>query len=133
MRVLNILVIDDDLSLLKNYASFIEKLGHKVTLAYNAVHAIAIIDPIGKAKPKFDGIFLDMRMPEGSGLEFLQGQNERRDMTPCLVHSSENTFCEDNIQFDDLSKIDAIFDFAKFHLKDLDYNYMKNFLESLQK
>ncbi len=130
---MKILLVEDEPVLALNYKEFLESLKHTVVHVRNAQKAIEVIHPMPMVRTVFDAIITDMQMPGGSGLTLLQTQNERRDTTPCLVHSSENTFRDGNVQLDDLSKIDTVFDFATFHQKDLSHGYIKDFLESLQK
>ena len=67
-----------------------------------------------------------------SGLHFLQFLSERRNETPCLVHSSEQYFGEGNVELSDLTKIGSIFNFATFHMKG-NPTYIKDVLNRVQK
>ncbi|MFM2381906.1 MAG: Response regulator receiver domain [Candidatus Parcubacteria bacterium] len=125
----NILVVEPNDYHRRIYARFIKTLGYEVGTANNARSAIEIIDALKEKGISVDAIITGMQMPGGSGLTFLQAQNERKDSTPCLVHSSETTFQEENVQLDNLTKISGIFPFAQFHKKESNYGYIKNFLD----
>ena len=71
-----ILIIDDEVSLLKIMGKFLQKLGHQSITAENGHKGIALF----KEDPKsFDAIFLDYNLPELSSYEIL---SELRKMNP---------------------------------------------------
>ena len=61
-----VLIVDDDRLLCETMADMVERLGHDAASAFNLGDGIekALSDP-------FDIVFLDVRMPDGSGLEGL--------------------------------------------------------------
>jgi len=61
---MKVLIVDDELELVKFLRDFICEKGHKVDTAYDGGRAIALI----KAHP-YDVIFADHNMPELTGLE----------------------------------------------------------------
>ncbi len=62
----NVLIIDDDEMMCKAMSALIKQMGHDVTYALN------LNDGLGQALAKaFDVVFLDVRMPDGNGLDLL--------------------------------------------------------------
>lgn len=61
-----ILIIDDDKAICLAMASAIEQIGHDVTSSYSLKEGIETI-----SSEVFDVIYLDVRLPDGSGLEAL--------------------------------------------------------------
>ncbi len=66
MTGLDILVVDDDRELADSLAIFLEIEGHRVALAYNAREALSLY-----RDERFDLVFLDIRLPDRSGLDCL--------------------------------------------------------------
>jgi two-component system NtrC family response regulator len=61
-----VLVIDDDVMMCRFLCSMAERLGHEVT------HALTCKDALREALSKpFDIVFLDVRLPDGNGLDLL--------------------------------------------------------------
>lgn len=62
----NILVIDDDLMICESIGSVVISMGSQITSALNLKNGLKDI-----SKKSFDVIFLDVRLPDGNGLEAL--------------------------------------------------------------
>jgi two-component system NtrC family response regulator len=67
----NILVIDDDKMVCDSIANVIKAMGHNPTSAYTLEKGLEKV-----RTGNFDVVFLDVRMPDGSGLEILQDIQE---------------------------------------------------------
>jgi len=62
----NILIIDDDEGMSYTLSSLVEHMGHNVTCAYT------LVDGVERASSEqYDVVFLDVRMPDGNGLDEL--------------------------------------------------------------
>jgi len=62
-----ILVIDDERDVAESLAEMLESLGHPVVISLSPRDALRLID-----QETFDGVFVDLRMPEMSGEEFIR-------------------------------------------------------------
>lgn len=67
----NILVVDDEETFLKNTAKFLARSGHAVAMAGTVKEGLALF----QSSPP-DAIVLDYRLPDGTGLEFIQRVRE---------------------------------------------------------
>lgn len=68
----NILVVDDDMDMLRMLDLSLSKSGHKIATASNWEEVIGHINTIAKSKKMFDAIVLDLMMPERSGYDILR-------------------------------------------------------------
>jgi CheY-like chemotaxis protein len=69
-RPLNILAVEDDPINQRVAAGFLERAGHKVTIANTGKVAVSIIDDLANdADESFDLILMDLQMPEMDGLK----------------------------------------------------------------
>ncbi len=123
---MKILVIDDESQLRNRFRQILENAGHEVHEASNAYAALndtAILDVC-------DLVITDMRMPGGSGLEFLQGYYRHADdPVPVLVHSSSDRFKDRGTPMLYLPKdIPEFFPFAEFHSKLSSIDYLLDFV-----
>ena len=62
-----ILVIDDERDVAESLAEMLESLGHSVVISISPRDALRLIE-----HEAFDGVFVDLRMPEMSGEEFIR-------------------------------------------------------------
>jgi len=67
----NILVVDDEETFLKNTAKFLARSGHAVAMAGTLKEGLALL----QSTPP-DAIVLDYRLPDGTGLDFIQRVRE---------------------------------------------------------
>lgn len=123
---MKILVIDDESQLRNRFRQVLEAKGHEVHEASNAYEALnntAMLDAC-------DLVITDMRMPGGSGLEFLQGYYRHADdPVPVLVHSSSDNFKDRGTPMLYLPKdIPEFFTFAEFHSKSGSTDYLLDFV-----
>ena len=65
--IMKILVLDDEQSILDMVGGMLEKHGHKVDCAVDAVAAVGMTE-----RKKYDMVLFDYRMPEKDGLWFLK-------------------------------------------------------------
>src|SRR6185295_7489615 len=63
----HILIIDDEASLRQTMARILQRVGYEVTTASNAKDGLALV-----TQHPFDLVYLDIRMPDMSGLELLK-------------------------------------------------------------
>jgi CheY-like chemotaxis protein len=74
-RSLNILLVDDSISILKMTSMLLKRNGHEVSTAENGADAVAIITEKLKKNPckkPFDVVLMDMQMPVMDGLEAIR-------------------------------------------------------------
>ncbi len=66
MKMANVLIIDDDEGMCKMLTGMVEDMGHY------AAHCLSLKDGLDEAlATSYDVVFLDVRMPDGSGLDIL--------------------------------------------------------------
>jgi signal transduction histidine kinase len=85
----NILVIDDEVAMLKTLSAGLEDMGYKVTTAVNGQEALALI----KGQP-FNIVIADIKLPDISGLEILETAKELNPETAVIIitgHASIET------------------------------------------
>lgn len=75
-----ILVADDEPDIADVLKMFLESFGNKVFTASNGVEALELCE-----KHAFDFVISDMRMPGGSGIEFLRKLNSVSDTIPPFI------------------------------------------------
>lgn len=75
-----ILIIDDDRLVCETISNLVKRLGHQASCAFNLQDGLA-----AAFSGSFDLVFLDVRLPDGDGLEALPGS---RPPPPCLKSSS---------------------------------------------
>lgn len=123
---MKILIIDDESQLRNQFRQVLEDKGHEVheaSSAYEALNNTAMLDAC-------DLVITDMRMPGGSGLEFLQGYRRYADdPVPVLVHSSSDSFRDRGTPMLYLpNDIPEFFPFAEFHSKSISTDYLLDFV-----
>jgi len=82
-----ILVLDDEPNIGGSLRMILEREGYSVTLART----------IAEAKPaaeRADLLLLDVRLPDGSGIEFLRHLRERENFAPAIMVSGHGTIAE---------------------------------------
>src|SRR5580658_3763020 len=87
MAAKRILVLDDEPNIGASLRLILEREGYSVTLARS----------IAEAKPaaeRADLLLLDVRLPDGSGIDFLRQLRERELMTPAIMISGHGTIAE---------------------------------------
>ena len=81
-RELSVLIVDDDEIILTILNAILERAGHTVRWARNALEAIAVI---GESPP--DIIFTDIYMPEADGFELINWLREQGHEIPLIAMS----------------------------------------------
>lgn len=76
----NILIVDDDKTLVKTYAEILEPRGYNVFRAYSGLEGIKVLN-----RQKIDLILLDLDMSEMSGVEFLKTIRENQEFKKIKV------------------------------------------------
>src|ERR1700685_528909 len=87
MAAKRILVLDDEPNIGASLRLILEREGYAVTLARS----------IAEAKPaaeRADLLLLDVRLPDGSGIDFLRQLREREFMAPAIMVSGHGTIAE---------------------------------------
>ena len=85
----NILVIDDEVAMLKTLSAGLEDMGYRVATAVNGQKALALI----KRQP-FNIVIADIKLPDISGLEILETAKELNPETAVIIitgHASVET------------------------------------------
>ncbi len=115
---LRVLVADDEEDILEVIQDRLESCGFKVTTAANGAEALRRI-----TTEKFDGAFLDVKMPEMTGIEVLEEVRKRDQKLPIIIITSST------------SREAAIGSLAKganeFILKPFDWHELKEKIEKV--
>jgi two-component system, NtrC family, response regulator len=82
----NILVIDDDRLICDAIANAVRRMGHEVSTAYTLQSGIAT----ARSAP-FDIVFLDVKMPDGNGLEVLSSIRETASTPEVIIVTGYGT------------------------------------------
>ena len=64
---MKILIIDDDVQVCETIESLVARTGHNSISSYNLTDGLAKVK-----KDDFDLVFLDISLPDGNGLDYLQ-------------------------------------------------------------
>jgi CheY-like chemotaxis protein len=83
---LKVLVVDDEEDIVEVIQDRLEAYGFTVITAGNGVEALSRL-----STEKFDGIFLDVKMPEMGGIETLEHIRERDRKIPVIIITSSST------------------------------------------
>jgi two-component system response regulator FlrC len=86
MRQARILIVEDDLHMREGLTASIEKKGHKVEVACDALEA-----KLKLAGQGFDLVITDLRMPKGSGMDVLDCARNLQPATPVVVITAYGT------------------------------------------
>jgi CheY-like chemotaxis protein len=126
-RTMKNLVIDDEPELRERFQKILEDAGHLICEASGANEVLRDIE----ALLSYDLIVTDMRMPNGTGLHFLQGYRRiRRFPVPVLVHSSSDNFRDRDTPMLYLpEEIPKMFPFAEYRSKKPRGDHILDFVE----
>jgi len=80
----HILIIDDEASLRQTMARILQRAGYEVTTASNGKEGLALV-----SEHPFDLIYLDIRMPDISGLELLKTIHAKFPDLPILLFTAQ--------------------------------------------
>jgi two-component system, OmpR family, alkaline phosphatase synthesis response regulator PhoP len=80
----HILIIDDEASLRQTLARILQRAGFEVTTAVNGKDGLALI-----SEQLFDLIYLDIRMPDVSGLDLLKTIHEKSPELPIILFTAQ--------------------------------------------
>src|SRR3990172_507993 len=83
---LKVLVVDDEEDILEVIQDRLEAYGFAVVTAGNGLEALKKL-----SMEKFDGIFLDVKMPEMGGIEALEEIRKRDRNIPIIIITSSST------------------------------------------
>ena len=83
---LRILLVDDEADILEVIQDRLEAYGFDVITAGNGVEALDRL-----ARERFDGIFLDVKMPEMGGIEALEEIRKKDQQLPIIIITSSST------------------------------------------
>lgn len=83
---LKVLVVDDEEDMLEVIQDRLEAYGFTVVTAGNGVEALRKL-----SMEKFDGIFLDIKMPDMGGVEVLEEVRKRDRKIPIIIITSSST------------------------------------------
>lgn len=86
MRQARILIVEDDPHMREGLTASIEKKGHKVEVACDALEA-----KLKLAGQGFDLVITDLRMPKGSGMDVLDCTRDLQPATPVVVITAYGT------------------------------------------
>src|SRR3990172_11746714 len=80
----HILIIDDEASLRQTLARILQRTGLEVTTAANGKTGLALV-----YEHPFDLVYLDIRMPDMSGLEVLKTIHEKLPELPVILFTAQ--------------------------------------------
>ncbi len=80
---MKILIVDDDLSILRLYKEELEEEGYSVVIATNGQEAI---EQFEKEKP--DLVSLDIQLPDIDGIKLLRQMKEKRPRMPIIMSTA---------------------------------------------
>ncbi len=83
---LKVLLVDDEEDIVEVIQDRLEAYGFAVVTARNGVEALRKL-----SMEKFDGIFLDIKMPEMGGVEVLEEVRKRDRKIPIIIITSSST------------------------------------------
>ena len=83
---LKVLVVDDEEDVVEVIQDRLEAYGFTVVTAGNGVEALKML-----SMEKFDGVFLDVKMPEMGGIEALEEIRRRDRKIPVIIITSSST------------------------------------------
>jgi len=115
---MNILLVDDDPSILELFKEFFEIKGHTVSTAVNGKDALGHV----LTSNNFDVVFSDIKMPEMDGLQFLEKMRSNDVHIPVILISGQGDL-ESSIQALKLGALDFIL--KPVYLKTLDEALLK--------
>jgi two-component system nitrogen regulation response regulator NtrX len=87
MPAIRILILDDEPNIGSSLRLILEREGYAVTVVRNIAEARAI-------SSRFDALLLDVRLPDGSGIDFLRQLRERDFSAPAIMISGHGTIAE---------------------------------------
>jgi len=125
-ELMKILLVDDDLNLLKIINTLLAGAGHTVLMVGNGIQAQSAL-----RFDTYDAVITDVQMPKASGLHVLGFMSKEEISTPTLIHSSESNFYGADIK---KTIADSGWDFATFHHKRDERweEYVPAFLEEIK-
>lgn len=77
-----ILLVDDDLQVLKVLSAYLEKAGHTITTAGNGMEGMQLLE-----SRKFDLVITDILMPERDGFELMFSMRKKTDRPKIIAVS----------------------------------------------
>lgn len=80
----HILIIDDEASLRQTMARILQRAGYEVTTAANGTEGLKLV-----SEHPFDLLYLDIRMPDTSGLELLRDIHARFPELPVILFTAQ--------------------------------------------
>ncbi len=83
---MNLLIVDDELNILKTTSIALESMGHHVHVADNLQQARNILN-----EEPIDAMFLDIMLGSDNGLDFLRSLKEQGDDTPVIMFTAHST------------------------------------------
>lgn len=93
---MNCIIVDDDLFSTRLIADFIRRTS-TVSLLSTFTNAIDAIDYISVSKEKTEIIFLDIEMPEMSGMDFIKSVDIRN--TQVIIYSSQEKYALESYEY----------------------------------
>ena len=87
-----ILIVDDEPNIRRSLAMILEHEGYSVLLAGSIAEAQRMADGQRTGQP--DALLLDVRLPDGNGIDFLRQLLEREPGTPAVMISGHGTIAD---------------------------------------
>lgn len=128
---MHVVLAEDSAFIRDRYTDYLEQAGHHVT---SYIDGRGVLAHFANQSAPVDAVITDMQMPYADGFSVLQAV-ATNGCVPTLLHSSlgsADIVTSGRTHEVDLTQIASLFPFARFHLKNADMRYMRDFLDSLQ-
>ena len=84
----NLLVVEDDTTFGELVVTFLSRKGHTVTLVESMNEGLLCFEKDSVARPSFDALLLDYRLPDGNALDLLHSVRQKGFRMPAIIMTS---------------------------------------------
>lgn len=96
---MRILIVDDELELIKLYRGILTKFGHSVDSALNGKEAVKSYEKAYNTGERFDCVIMDYRMPIKDGLEAMREILKLDKIGKIIFASADNSIEKEALKF----------------------------------